>query len=96
MATRAQVRELVDAGQSYESAARSLGIAPGQAFMIGTGLPADGSGAFGIPAAQALGGPLPPSTQALVNPPRESPTRKESVIRWVQDRAARELSGGEK
>jgi hypothetical protein len=42
MPTRAQVRQLVDSGRTYEQAARALGIHPGLAYMIATGLPADG------------------------------------------------------
>ena len=43
MPTRAQVLALLDEGQSFEAAGQALGIAPGQAYMIATGLPADGS-----------------------------------------------------
>ena len=45
MPTRAQVLELLDAGHSYQTVGRALRIPPGQAFMIATGLPADGSDA---------------------------------------------------
>jgi hypothetical protein len=77
MATRAQVEELLDAGHSYESAAARLRVPAGQIFMIATGTPADGSN--GHP------------RQDLVNPQSHNPTRKEHVLVWVRERAAREL-----
>lgn len=43
MVTREQVLRLVEDGNDYEQAARDLGISPGLAYMIATGLPADGS-----------------------------------------------------
>jgi hypothetical protein len=73
MATREQVRMLLDGGHSYETAARELGIPAGLAFMLATGRPADGS------------------AQHLVNPPAYNPTRKDSVMEWVRERARREL-----
>jgi hypothetical protein len=90
MPTRAQVRELLDAGHSYETVGRVLHIPPGQAFMIATGVPADGSGA---PHPDELRDKpvLPGSSQHLVNPPPVNPTRDDTVARWVQARAAREL-----
>jgi hypothetical protein len=40
--TREHVRKLLDDGLDYAAAAQRLGIPPGQAYMIATGLPADG------------------------------------------------------
>jgi hypothetical protein len=90
MPTRAQVIALLDSGHSYETAGRALGIAPGQAFMTATGLPADGSDA---PTAAELADKrlLPGSSQHLVNPPPYNPTRNDDVIEWVHERAARDL-----
>ena len=91
MPTQAQVRELVDAGQSYETVGRILRIPPGQAFMIATGLPADGSDS---PHPDELRDKpvVPASSQHLVNPPAENPTRDATVIAWVRERTVRELS----
>lgn len=93
MPTRAQVLELLDAGHSYETAGRALHIPPGQAFMIATGLPADGSDA---PHPEELRDKpvLPGSSQHLVNPAPFNPTRDDTVVAWVQERAARELRKG--
>lgn len=90
MATREQVRALLEQGQSYEAAARALRIPPGQAFMLATGLAADGSGA--PPERELAQRHVPGSTQHLVNPPPFNPTRKEHVLRWVRERAANELT----
>jgi hypothetical protein len=93
VATRAQVLELIDQGHSYETAARELRIPPGQAFMVATGLPADGSD---VPTQEELSAKpvLPGSSQHLVNPPPFNPTRKEHVLAWVKQRAARDLKQG--
>jgi hypothetical protein len=93
VATRAQVTELLELGHSYETAGRELRIPPGQAFMIATGLPADGGDA---PTAEELEHKpvLPGSSQHLVNPPAFNPKRKQHVLDWVKARAARELKSG--
>lgn len=93
MPTQDQVRELLDHGHSYEAAARQLGIPAGQAFMIATGLSADGSD---TPSPQELDEQRLPSgsSQRLVNPPPVNPTRNVRVMEWVRQRAARELKQG--
>jgi len=83
MATRDQVRALVDEGLGYDAVAARLGIRPGLAYLIGTGLAADGS--------DAPGGDRPgqvPSSQHLANPAAvENPTSPAGVRRWVAERA---------
>ncbi len=93
MPTRGQVLELIELGHSYATAGRALHIPPGQAFMIATGLPADGSDvpAPEEPAAKPV---LPGSSQGLVNPPTHMPARNDRVLAWVRERAARELKRG--
>jgi hypothetical protein len=78
VATRAQVKELLDSGYSYEMAARELGIRPGLAYMIATGRPVDDDEA---------------PAQDLLEPPAFNPTRNETVDAWVRDRARREMGG---
>jgi hypothetical protein len=92
MPTRAQVVELLDSGHSYETAARALDIPAGRAYMIATGLPADGGD---TPSPEELRDKrlLPGSSQHLVNPPAVNPTRNRRVMEWVRERAARELRG---
>ncbi len=87
MPTRDQVQELLDHGHTYETAARELRIPAGQAFMIATGVPADGGDAPTPGRAETL----PASTQALVNPAQGHPTHAPAILDWVRERAAREL-----
>lgn len=93
MPTRPKVTALLEQGRSYEAVGRELGIPPGQAFMIATGLPADGSDS---PHPDELRDRpvLPSSSQHLVNPRPHNPTRDDEVIAWVRRRAGRELTGG--
>jgi hypothetical protein len=88
MATRAQVQRLLDEGDDYRTAGDRLGISPGEAYLIATGRPADGSDSryFTEPP------DWPASPQRLVGPPTINPTRHPVVDAWVRARAARELS----
>lgn len=90
VATREQVIALIDEGHDYETAARALGIPAGRAFMIATGVPADG----GVPPPETVAGKPGPSgsSQHLVNPPAHNPTVNPGVMEWVRGRAARELT----
>lgn len=89
VATRNQVLELLDSGLDYEAAGRALQVPAGQAFLIATGVPADGSDT--ITARESVDKPLlAGSAQELVNPSAFNPTRKESVLTWVGERARRE------
>jgi len=90
MSSREQVLALLDEGHSYETAGRLLNIPPGQAYLIATGRPADGSD--NPHPEEERGKPvLPGSTQHLVNPPAINPTRDPKIVAWVKDRATREL-----
>jgi hypothetical protein len=73
--------------------ARELHIPAGQAYMIATGLPADGGD---VPSPEELrDNPLRSGgSQQLVNPPALGPTRNARVMEWVHARAARDLKGG--
>jgi hypothetical protein len=77
--TRAEVLELIAAGDGYEQAAAKLGIPPGQAYLLATGKAADGSDGRS-------------SRQELLHPPAHNPTRKPHVLAWVRERAERELT----
>jgi hypothetical protein len=86
MATREQVQHLLDAGLDYEAAAQQLGIPAGQAYLIATGRPADGSAE---PASQETdGGPEGGSAQDLTDPPPVNPTSHQQVHDWVAGRAS--------
>jgi hypothetical protein len=84
--TREQVRKLLADGLDYEAAARRLGIPAGQAYMIATGVPADGGDTIPEPAAGHRD--LLAASQQLANPPHENPTGKETVRAWMASRAA--------
>jgi hypothetical protein len=85
--TREQVRELLDSGMDYEAAGRRLGIPAGQAYLIVTGVPADGSDT--IPdGTREESRYLLSSSQRLSNPPAHNPVSKDSVRRWMAARAA--------
>ena len=88
MASRHQVQELLDAGRSYADAARELGIPAGEAYMVATGNPADGSDGRLF----ADSRDLPSSPQTLLGVPPVNPTRSPTVDAWIRERAARELS----
>lgn len=88
--TREEICAAVAAGRPWEDAARDTGVRPGAAFMIATGIPADGSGVPEL-ADRVCGGPAPSSPQSLVNPRGHNPLRNELVEAWVRGRAAREL-----
>jgi hemerythrin-like domain-containing protein len=84
--TREQVRRLLDDGLDYQAAARNLGIPSGQAYLIATGIPADGSDTITDEEAKRPG--FLPSSQHLSNPPHDNPTTKESVAAWLKARVA--------
>ncbi len=86
MPTRDQVRRLLDAGLDYQAAGQKLGIPPGQAYLIATGVPADGSDTITEEAAKRPG--FLPSSQRLANPPHENPTAKGAVQAWLRARVA--------
>lgn len=44
MPTREQVLRQVEQGRTYEEIAVDLGVRAGQAYLIATGIPADGGG----------------------------------------------------
>jgi hypothetical protein len=80
------VRGLLDSGLDYEAAGRRLGIPPGQAYLIATGVPADGSDTITEDEAKRPG--FLPSSQQLANPPHDNPTTRDSVAAWLKARVA--------
>jgi hypothetical protein len=90
MATREEVQHLLDAGLNYEAAAQRLGIPAGQAYLIATGRPADGSAepaseeAGGGPGGGSGGG----SAQDLADPPHHNPATSQQVRDWMAGRAS--------
>ena len=89
MPTREQVRQVLADTDDYERAARRLGIHPGLAYLIATGLPADGGDTL-TPEERERPGVVSDS-QKFVNPPPENPTTNERVERWLDARAAADV-----
>lgn len=89
MPTRAQVLRAIGADLDYVAAARLLGVPAGQAYLIATGLPADGGDEL-PPGERGRPGVLPAGTQALVysDAAAATPTGKPRVRRWIEERVA--------
>jgi len=73
VASKEQVNALVAQGLGYPEIGRRLGIPAGQAYLIGTGEPADGHAG---------------NAQNLANPPHENPTSRQAVHDWIAGRVA--------
>ncbi|MEU6095100.1 hypothetical protein [Streptomyces sp. NPDC047079] len=84
MPTRSQVLRLLADGLDYEEAGRRLGVPAGQAFLIATGLPADGGDAL-TAQEQHRPGMTRKSTQHLSHPQASNPAAKEAVHQWLED-----------
>lgn len=86
MATREQVQRLLEQGHDYQEIARRLGVPPGQAYLIGTGMPADGGDTY-LGAERQRTGVLP-SAQHLVGLEADNPTTKDFVLEWIKSRVS--------
>lgn len=83
---RDEVLALVEQGRDYREVAGLLGIPAGRAYLIATGIPADGSDAV-TGAQRRRPGMLPSRSQHLVNPREVNPTAREDVREWMRWRA---------
>ena len=79
-----QVDALIAQGLDYPEIGRRLGVPPGQAYLVGTGTPADGGHSSDE---QPRPGTLT-SAQHLVNPRHENPTARRTVHDWIARRVA--------
>ena len=89
MPTKEQVLSRLEQGGGYEAVGRELGISAGKAYMIATGIPADGSDSLAPEDYQRPGLELG-GTQALIGVPAHNPNGpddKPQVMAWVHDRA---------
>jgi hypothetical protein len=82
--SKEQVNELIAEGLDYPEIGRRLGVPAGQAYLIGTGTPADGGHST---ADDDRPGALD-SAQHLANPPHENPTSTQRVHEWIARRVA--------
>jgi hypothetical protein len=83
--SKEQVKRLIAEGLDYPEIGRRLGVPAGQAYLIGTGTPADGGHSTDEP--QDRPGTLS-SAQHLANPPHENPTAKQMVHDWIAGRVS--------
>lgn len=88
MPTKEQVLSRFEESGDYRAVGRAFDVPAGQAYLIGTGLPADGGDAV-PPSESDRAGVLPTSTQHLVHEVSEpvNPATKPHVLRWVKHRA---------
>lgn len=88
MATREQALSAYQRHGDYEAAAGELGITPGQAYLVATGMPADG-GDVPAPQDNDRPGALPGSTQHLAYASQAvtNPTTRPHVLDWLKRRA---------
>lgn len=87
MPSRPQLLARLRGRYHYEEVAEEFGIHPGLAYMIVTGLPADGSDVLTSQELEGREGVLEGSTQPLVNPPTDMPKHKSIVEDWMRGRA---------
>jgi hemerythrin-like domain-containing protein len=84
VATREQVRALVEQGLEYPEIGRRLGVPSGQAYLIGTGMPADGGDTYTEAERQRPG--VLPTAQFLLGITADNPTTKPVVLDWIKRR----------
>ena len=89
MPTRDQALRSYQQLGDYQAAGKQLGVPAGQAYLVATGLPADGGDTF-PPEHSDQPGVLTGSTQALVYAGQQvrNPTTKPGVRDWIKQRAA--------
>ncbi|HVB06805.1 MAG TPA: hypothetical protein VNF07_11230 [Acidimicrobiales bacterium] len=81
---RDAVRSLLAGGASYEEVARRLGVRPGLAYLIATGVPADSTDGLS-PEDLARPGLLT-DPQPLVSPPVHAPDRGPHIRAFIRRR----------
>lgn len=92
MPSRPQLLARLRGTYRYEDVAEEFGIAPGLAYMIVTGLPADGSDVLAPKEMEGRQGVIDGPTQPLVNPRTDMPEHKAVVAEWMRGRAAADTS----
>jgi hemerythrin-like domain-containing protein len=80
------VRQLLEQGHDYPEIARRLGVPPGQVYLIGTGMPADGGDTYTDAERQRPG--VLPTAQHLLGLGAENPTTKQAVLDWIKARVS--------
>ncbi|MCK2215732.1 hypothetical protein MF672_018320 [Actinomadura sp. ATCC 31491] len=86
MPSKEQVLRLLAQGHGYDEIAGRLGVPAGRAYLIATGIPADGGDTV-TRKQRERPGMLPSHAQRLVNPREVNPTVREDVHAWIRRRA---------
>ncbi len=87
MVSKATVLGLVDQGLDYHEISRRTGISAGAAYLIATGMPADGGDSY-TQEMRERPGAFRSRSQVLVHPAERNPTTNPEVLAWVKERAA--------
>jgi hypothetical protein len=77
---------LVAQGHDYPAIGQRLGVPAGQAYLIATGMPADGGDTYTEAEWQRPG--VLPSAQHLLGADAKNPTTKDAVLNWIKSRVA--------
>lgn len=87
MVSRPTVLVLLDQGVDYHEISRRTGISAGAAYLIATGMPADGGDSYTQEMRQRPGA-FRSRSQVLVHPAERNPTTNPRVLGWVKGRVA--------
>ena len=87
MVSKRTVLGLLDQGLDYHQIAARTGVSAGTAYLIATGMPADGSDSY-TKAMRERPGAFRSRSQLLVHPAEENPTEKPEVGVWIKERLA--------
>jgi hypothetical protein len=76
----------LEQGHDYPAIGQRLGVPAGQAYLIATGMPADGGDTYTEAEWQRPG--VLPSAQHLLGADAKNPTTKDAVLNWIKSRVA--------
>jgi len=81
------VLDLLDQGLDYHEISRRTGVSAGTAYLIATGMPADGGDSY-TQEMRERPGAFQSRSQLLVHTAEHNPTKKPEVLAWVKGRVA--------
>ncbi|MEV4377766.1 hypothetical protein [Streptosporangium sp. NPDC049644] len=86
MPGKQRILRLLARGQGYVEIGEMLGMPPGRAYLVATGVPADGGDTV-TREQRERPGMLPSRSQRLVNPREVNPSARGNVHQWMRRRA---------
>ena len=90
MVSKRTVLSLLEQGLDYHQIAARTGVSAGTAYLIATGMPADGGDSY-TQEMRERPGAFQSRSQVLVHPAEENQTTKPEVLAWVQERLAADV-----